>query len=498
MSVLQKQAFQNALLLYTGVLLGAVNKYFLFVRILGGENMGLVDVLLSTSLVLAEFSRLGSASTLIRFFPYFIRHPEKQTSFHFINLFFYPLLGFVGISLLILLGKNEFLAFFSRKSGLFVEYYYFIFPLFLGYALFSSFFSFAQSNLKTVIPVAIQEIGVRIWQAIAVILYYYEIISFPQFLLLYSLTYWVNGSLLVLYLSWLKRLKVRVNFELLGTRLHRIMLRFGMVAFLSRAAEVIKENLGAIQIAVLAGLNATAIYGLGAFVALMIYIPARAMGNIALPIIIQKIQQRKFEDLQGIYQKSALNGLIMGLLAFILIVINIDYLIAFLPKEKFEHIEDIKYVTFFLALSRIFDVANGVNAAIVNYSKKTYHYAFYANVLLVIMMLLFNWIFIPSFGVIGAGIATALAMFFFNLINTFIVWREYKMQPFSMQSLYPFAIVGFILLLHFYLPFFDSIWVNIFIRSAVAVLLYVFFILFFHISADFDGIWRKVKGFIIK
>lgn len=495
MGVLQKQAFQNALLLYTGVLLGAINKYLLFSRILGGENMGLVDVLLYSSLVLAEMSKLGSGSILIRFFPYFTQHKEKQASFHFLNLIFYPLMGFLGLSLLILIGKQPFLSFFSEKSALFVEYYYYIFPLFLGYALFSSFFSFSQSNLKTVIPVAIQEIGVRVWQAIAVLLFYFEWISFPVFLLLYSLTYWVNGSFLVAYLLWLKRLKLKIDFALMGTRLHKIMLRFGFVSFLSRAAEVIKENTGAIQIASLAGLNATAIYGLGAFVALMIYIPARAMGNIALPIIIQKIQHKKFQDLSEIYQKSALNGLIMGLLAFILIVINIDYLIVFLPKDRFQHLEDIKYVTLFLSLSRIFDVANGVNAAIVGYSKKTYHYAFFSNVLLIAMILIFNLLFVPSFGVIGAGAATALAMFFYNLINTFIVWHEYKMQPFSIQSLYPFGIVAFILVLHFYLPFFENIWLNIFIRSGIAIFIYSALILFFHISADFDGIWRKVKGF---
>jgi O-antigen/teichoic acid export membrane protein len=498
MSVLQKQAFQNALLLYTGVFLGAMNKYLLFSRILGGEKMGLVDVILSSALVLAEVSKLGSTTTLIRFFPYFTKHREKQASFHFLNLLFYPFLGFLALSLLILIGKTEFLALFKAKSPLFVEYYYFVFPLFLGYALFSSFFSYSQSNLKTVVPVAVQEIGVRLWQAMAVIGFYFHFFTFPQFLLLYSLTYWVNGAVIVVYLSWLKRLNIAVNFSLHGTRLNKIMMRFGFVAFLSRAAEAIKENTSTIQIAKLAGLNATAIYGLGAFVALMIYIPARAMGNIALPIIIQKIQQKKFQELSDIYQKSALNGLIMGLLAFVLIVLNIDYLIDFLPKNRFQHLEDIKYVTLFLSLSRIFDVANGVNAAIVAYSKRTYHYAFYANVVLIAMIFIFNSLFVSTLGVIGASMATALAMFFYNLLNTFIVWREYKMQPFSIQSLYPFALVGGILLLHFFVPTFESIWLNIFIRSGVAILLYCYLILYFKISADFDGIWRKVKGFLQK
>jgi len=498
MSVLQKQAFQNVVLLYTGVLLGAMNKYLLFSRILGGEKMGLVDVILSSALVLAEVSRLGSTTTLIRFFPYFAKHQEKQASFHFLNLIFYPFVGFLVLSLLVLVGKTEFLALFKAKSPLFVEYYYFVFPLCLGYALFSSFFSFSQCNLKTVLPVAVQEIGVRAWQAIAVVGFYFHFITFPQFLFLYSLTYWVNGAVIVVYLIWLKRLRLEVNFSLHGTRLNKIMMRFGFVAFLSRVAEAIKENTSTIQIAKLAGLNATAIYGLGAFVALMIYIPARAMGNIALPIIIQKIQHKKFQDLSDIYQKSALNGLIMGLLAFTLIVLNIDYLIDFLPKNRFQNLEDIKYVTLFLGLSRIFDVANGVNAAIVAYSKRTYHYAFYANIVLIFMIFIFNSAFVSTLGVIGAGIATALAMFFYNLINTFIVWREYKMQPFSIQSLYPFAFVALILFLHFLIPTFESIWLNLFLRSGIAIFLYCFLILYFHISADFDGIWRKAKEFLRK
>ncbi|MFN0203107.1 MAG: lipopolysaccharide biosynthesis protein [Bacteroidia bacterium] len=502
MGIIQKQSLQNAVFLYAGVLLGAINKYVLFSHILGGDKMGLTDILLSTALILTQFAKLGSGSMLIRFFPYFQRHTSKQASFYFLNLVFYPLVGFILAYLGVMLFKEPFLAHFSEKSALFVTYYLYTFPLALGYTLFTSFFSFSQSNLKTVVPVAIQEVGVRLWQAAAVLLFHFEYIGFDLFLLLYALTYWATLAALVTYLVWLGRLKLAIRFDLWGTKLHRIMWRIGGVLFLARVVETLKDNLTAIQAAALIGLNGTAIYSLSGFIAMMIYVPVRAMNSIALPIVIHDMQAKNFDRLKEIYQKTAINGLVVAMLMFLLIVVNLKLLITFLPQQKFQGLDAIQPLTIFLGISRLFDVANGVNAAIVEYAKKTFQYTFYTNVLMVFVILGLNFLLMKQMGLVGAGMAAMISMLLYNSLNTFIIWKTYRIHPFTLKSLYPVLICGALLGLYYLLPFdYSSLWVALPFSALISVL-YLTLTYFLNISENINamirGAVKKLKGVVKK
>src|SRR5690625_6012912 len=93
LGILAKQSVYNALLTYLGIGLGAVLTILLYPVILEPEQYGLTRVLISASIIGAQFSHLGIRNITIRFFPLFRQLGGKQNGLLFLTLTI-PLAGF--------------------------------------------------------------------------------------------------------------------------------------------------------------------------------------------------------------------------------------------------------------------------------------------------------------------------------------------------------------------------------------------------------------------
>ena len=70
MGIIRTQSIKNSLTLYLGVVVGAVNTILIFPFVFEEhpEYWGLIQILVSYSIIFSSFSHLGSPNIIIRFF----------------------------------------------------------------------------------------------------------------------------------------------------------------------------------------------------------------------------------------------------------------------------------------------------------------------------------------------------------------------------------------------------------------------------------------------
>ncbi len=492
MGIVQRQGFQNTLLSYSGILLGYINKFVLFTHILKLEKMGLAEILLSAAVVFAELARMGSYVMLLRFFPYYAERKDKA-AFTFVTTILLPLFGCILFTLLFFLFKNPILDVFSEKCTLFPDYYLYFLPIGYGLTFLGVFTNYAQSNMKSVVPTAILEVGNRLFHTVAVLLLWVNIIDFSGFLKIFSGGYLIAFGVMVGYLIWLKRYPISVDFRILKTRLMKITLAYGLYNYFSRSAVIIMEQTGVLQVGALMGETNAAIYQIAYFLSQLVYTPARSMYSVVGPIVAKHIHKKNFEELKSIYVKSSLNGYIAGLFVFIVIQTNLKDLLLLLKLE----ISDASAVFFFVGLARLIDVANGVNYTIVIYSKH-YKASLWGSIALLLLTITLNNLLIPIWGAVGAGIASGVALLLFNAFNSFIVWKHFRILPYTLSHLIVTGITMLLLFILLYIPFPFHPIVAMLLRGMLTLVLFVAGVYYTNLSEDMNHVIRLVLKRILK
>ena len=77
MGVVKKQGIQNTIVSYVGSGLGFLNKILLFPIVFGLEQVGLLNVLSSITLLYAQVAGFGIYNVIIRFFPEYQKKDKK-------------------------------------------------------------------------------------------------------------------------------------------------------------------------------------------------------------------------------------------------------------------------------------------------------------------------------------------------------------------------------------------------------------------------------------
>ena len=133
MGILGKQGISNTIISYLGIIVGFVNVIILQPLMLSPEELGLIRMLYSVSILLATIFPLGINGITTRFFPVFRNHENGHHGYIglicCLALVFYLIFGIV-----IFVFKD---AIFSsyQNSQLFIQYFSYVFPLtfFLGF-----------------------------------------------------------------------------------------------------------------------------------------------------------------------------------------------------------------------------------------------------------------------------------------------------------------------------------------------------------------------------
>ena len=487
MGVIKQQSIVNTFITYIGIVLGFISTIYLYPNFLEPDQYGLTRLLLSVSFVFTQFAHLGMNNTAIRFFPYFEDENNDHNGFLFLVLVV-PITGFI-LFLGVIFFFDDLLISYYDTSTYFGDYYLLLIPIVFGLLYFEVINSYVRARLHSVPGSVISEVILRVITILLLVLFWYEWITFEQFMIAFACSYIVQPLLLLLFLFVKGELFLKPNFAYLKTTLVKRMANYGLFAVLGGMTTLIVNNIDIIMLGSLAGLTETGVYAIAFYIGSVIIVPQRSLGKIAPSVVAKHLKEKNYDEIERIYKSSSINQMVPGLLIFIGVVANLHNLNDILPDAY----ASASPVIIIIGLSKLIDMTAGINGAII-LNSKYYRFDLISMIILIIFSISLNYWLIPILGMTGAAIATATSLFLYNLIKGIYVWIKFKMQPFSSRIL---VLIGFSSILLFgslQTTYFDNTYLDILIRSVAITLIYSFGVLSLNISEEVNSIWKDLRS----
>lgn len=465
MGIVQKDAFRTMIISYFGIILGYLNKGFLFLLVLSTEQIGLVNLLVSVGLLFAQFANLGSIYTTWKFLPYF-KNAERR------NHGFLPLmLLLVSIGILLcfvaaLAFRSEIEQLYQERSSLFVDYYLWMLPIGISYVLFMLMEVYLRSFYKNILSVIAFEILLRLGVTLALMALWLGWMNFDLFVIIHSLIYILPTVILLIYLFYTKHLLLIWPQITISKRFKSILLQFSIFNYFNTLGTVLVNSLDVMMIAQFIGLRATGVYSTVVFLASALQVPYKSIIRISSPLIADHWKHRELDKMKALYTKVSSVSLVIGLFSFSIIWLNIDYLFSFLKPE----FQEGRWVFFFLMCGRLLDMYFGLNGSIFTTSKK-YKYDIYFTAFLILGVFGLNLLFIPAWGMAGAAISTSIALICYNVGRVLFVYSTFSIHPFTSKQLLVTVVAYLAFISANFLPSSDVVWVLL--RTIIFTVLFI-------------------------
>lgn len=437
MSQIRRQSIISSVVVYIGFALGLFNTY-LFTR-QGGfttEEYGLTNMFMAIATLMLCFSSMGMSSYVYKFYPYYKDNlPDDKN-----DLFSWALVGSIIGFILVIIGgivfKDLVIRKYAEHAPLLLRYYNWIFPFGLGLNLFSILEAYAWQVKKSVLSNFLREVQFRIFTTILILLATTGVItSFDKFIKLYSFTFLAIAAILLFNLLYTRQLHFNFSISRVTKKFWKKILT--LIAFIYGGSLVftISSVFDSLVIAAVLdnGLAKAGIYALALNIASLIQAPQRAVVSSSIPVLSRAWKEKHLAQINRIYHRSSLNMLLFGICMFLLLWLNFsDGVFTF--KLKHEYL-DAKWVFFFIGLSRIIDMGTGVNGQIISTST-FWRFDFLTGLILVIITLPFNYFLTKKMGITGPAIANLCSFFIYNFIRYLYLYRKFRMQPFTANTLY--------------------------------------------------------------
>lgn len=482
MGIIIRQSIQNTIISYLGIALGFVITILMFPHILEPNQYGLTRLLISLTLVSTQFAHFGMKNVVIRYFPYFQQREQSRHKLLALT-FLVPLLGFIIFGLLFFLLQDTLILNFSNRSDLFASYNLYLLPLVLFILFFEVLNNYVRMLQDSVTGSFLNEIVLRIITIILLVVYYYGLIDFQIFMAAFALSYGIQPICLIGYLYVKKELVFSSPFKNISFSFLKEMSVYALFSLFGGLATILVGNIDIIMIGAMTNLGNTAVYFIAFSVGSVIAVPQRSIGKIAMPVLAGFMKNKKYEEVYALYKRTSLNQIIGGSLLLVGIWANIHNLMDLLPPEY----NGVKWIIVLIGLAKLFDMATGINGGII-VNSKYYRFNLYANIFLVLLAIITNYLLIPPYGILGAAIATAFSIFVYNFVKSIFVWMKFSMQPFEWNSLAVIVIAAGCLILSFQIPYLFNFFIDVTVRSLAIAFVFLGLILLFNLSYDVQAL----------
>ena len=491
MGIVINQSIKNSLSFYFGMFLGAISTVFVYPNIFNDQpdHWGLIQLIVAYSFIISTFSNFGVPKTFIRFFPII----ENKSKFYFFS-FLLITIGYLLFLILTLFFEDWFFKFISA-SPLLIDKFYLIYFMVLIISVYELFVSISRSNLNSTLPTFLNEAFLKSYSLIVLILHGLKILNFDQFLFFYVGGYLMK--LIIIFISQFNTKSINLIFSLRGIKITELI-QFGLFVIVGGASAMLVSRLDMVMIGKFMGLKHVAFYSVAFYVGNAIRVPGRAVVAISAPIVSKAWKNNDLKLIKDIYYKSSINQLIIGGIFFVCVWLSVDDIFSLLP-EKFS---GGRLVVFFIGLSQLFNVAMGVNGAII-LNSKYYRFDLYANLFLLAVTFLSNYLFIPDssplkelgiVGINGAAFATALSIFLFNFIKFVFIYVKVKLHPFDIKTLYSILLLLFVYYVVDSLSLNLNPYLNILLKSSISLIIFVPILLYTKLSLELLSIYNNFKN----
>lgn len=428
MGIVIRQSIKATIVNYVGAILGFVTSVFVMTQFLKPEEIGLTKVIYEIAALVAGFAQLGTSASAMRFFPYFKDVKKKHNGFFF-YLLLMPAIGCILFVSLFLLLKGPLIVFFESKSGLLIDYYYWIIPLIIFITFWQVFETYSNIQMRIVIPKFIREVGVRLMLLAVYLFYAFQWISLTGMVIGFVLVYGVALFFTFLYVSRISSISLKHNFAFIDKPLRAKIIKYTLFLIVGALGSNIAGQLDLFMVSSEMGLNYAGIYTIAFYMATVIEIPARSISAIAAPAAANALKEGDLEQANQLYKKVALHQLMAGSTLLLFIWINIDNIFAVIPNGSTYEIG--KWVVFYIGMAKLIGMTFGFGGTLVSFSRY-YYWGLYITFFITGLTIYFNYLLIPLLGMTGAAIATLITYIISFSFQQWIVLKKIKGNPYSM------------------------------------------------------------------
>lgn len=471
--------------------MGAINTLFISTRFLTPDQLAISRILLENSLIFAAFSHLGTPYISDRFFSYF-KNDEKKHNGFLLFLLLFPALGFCIFLIIYGVFDTNIKSYFSAKSPTIIPFIWLSVPITFCWVYIVVLEAYSRVVGRTAVPTFFREVIFRALNILLILMLGFGWISFDVFLYLFVVSMFLIVISLFIYIKKLDRLYLTWNKSAWNKALVYQMIAFGVIIIVGGIGANLILFLDRNILANKIGTTAVAIFTVAAYIATVIEIPSKAIRQISGPIMADAVYRNDKSQVKELYQKSALNLLLVGGVMFLLIAFNIDDLLSILPKS--EIYKQGKWVVIIIGLSKWIDMSLGLNIEMITYSKY-----FRMNTLLIVLMAFLtvyaNLALIPIFGIVGSAIATGGITLLSSLLRLGFVNWKFSVMPFAKKDITAIGILGVVALMGWILPSYSDTFINALLsigyKSVLMISTFAFLIIRYDVSQDLVVIYNK-------
>ncbi|MBR5719845.1 MAG: oligosaccharide flippase family protein, partial [Bacteroidales bacterium] len=238
MGVVIKQSIKGTIVTYIGVAIGAFTTLVILTRFFTTEEVGLTRVLIEAATLLSSLAQLGTSSSILRFYPFFKDSEKKDNGFFFWTVII-PLVGFMIFGLTYIILRIPITNYFSEKSQLFNNYFYFIVPLAFCLMYMTVFETNANVLMRIVVPKFVREILVRILSLTVYLLFAFKIISIDGMVVGLCMVYAVAMLIDLGYLLSLGKISLKPDLKFITKSLRHDYTMYTIMLVIASIATVI-------------------------------------------------------------------------------------------------------------------------------------------------------------------------------------------------------------------------------------------------------------------
>lgn len=451
-----------------GIALGVLSTLYIQPFFLTQEQVGITRLVISVATILASVSCLGITGVIIRFFPFFNDSAKKHNGFFTLALTF-PILGFLVCFSVVSLFENAFLSFYGLNGEILRSYFWPIMLMAFFTCLVYSFTAYCNAIQKSTLPTFINEVINRITFIAGILLFFYGITTQNQYIYSLALIFFIQLVLLFFIIAKYDHPKVDPSFFSGNKHLPEI-LRFGIIASVIQITGVSLKFIDIIFVGKYKAIEQVGIYSIAAFIGQVLETPLLATEKIAGAKIARLFAENDMGQIEKIYKLSSKYLMVFcGLLGCILVTC-IEPALGLLPGDYSSG----TMVTIIICISAFFNSATGVNYSILTYSNQYKIGALFYSGLLVLTCCLNIWL-VPTYGIMGAAIATASASVIHNILRFALIRQKLNMQPFTTDS--PKVLLTILLSLAPWFIHLENKLALIAVRGSLSALLFIFLLI---------------------
>lgn len=491
MGVVFRQSIKTTLVILAGAVLGAVVMLG-YSYVLTRQEMGFTRSLLAQASVLQYIVIFGTANVVLTYIQRLVNRDQQRL------MLTYAAIVPAAVTLLLLvpylLLKNQVIGLYQAEDRGFVRSYYLWIPILVVlWSYMTQVEIYLSSQHKTAISSFMREVVLKLLNIGLIALIWFHQINFQVFIIGTVLVYALPTLLMLPIAARTESFGFSFKWKALSSAQYKELAAFSWYHLLMGISVIAMGQVDLFMLGILSrnGLASLSAYTNAVFITAVMTAPYRAMTAAAYPTLNKAYISQDKGLVRQLFHRSAINTLIVSVIMAVIIACNLHNAVAILPKGK--GFEAIPPLVLIMMLGRLVDMASGMNTELINMSEY-YRFNFNISLLLLALLIGFNYALIPRFDIYGAAWGSTFALILFNAGKMIFLWKKMRLQPSSRHSAGVLFAGGLTAVAGYAWPLLPNPILDTFVRTGLVIIVYTLLLLWLKPSEDLRAYLQSVKA----